>query len=288
MEVPGLSGNVEKDIKNLSNYVFQLSEQLRYALYNLDVTNFNDLGLARYENGRLQIYSEKLQASVKELELKISGAEDSLTATIEGKAGELTTTISEKLDGVDVKMSQWQQTVSGFSTTVSQKINDVDTKVSTWQQTVDGFSTQISERFTSLEGTYVKTSVYNLTAGKISAIVEEIGANGTVTAASIVAAINNSSSRVEISADHIDLSGVATFSAISEEDDYTLIDGAYIRCGSGYQAVEIFEGTIYLGEAELYNDSYGITLLHTHGGTFYVTSPNGTFWALTDNGWEEQ
>ena len=341
LSIPGLCGDVQKDVKNLNNYVFQLTEQLRYLLNNLDVTNFNDLGLMRYENGRLQIYTEKLQASVKEIELKISGAEDSLTTLIEGKAGELSTTIrteldaaigdvdeqvsqwqqtvegftatiseklagvdtkvstwqqtvdgfsttvSEKLSGVDTKVSQWQQTVNGFSTTVSQKINAVDTKVSTWQQTVDGFSTQISERFTSLEGTYVKSSTYNQTANKVETMVQQIGTDGSKLESRIIQSIEDDESLIQLIADRVDISGLTVFSSISEDanDGYTTIDGAYIACGSGYQMVEIWEGVIWVGNTEFYQDGYGITLINTHGGTFRVSVGDVT-WELTEDGWD--
>ena len=388
LTIPGVSGDTQKDIKELRNYIFQLTEQLRYVLYNMDVTNFNDLGLARYENGVMQIYTEKLQAFVKELELKISGEEDSLSALITAKAGELTalfedekgglqaeykaavdglsatitkklnsvdtkvstwqhtvdgfsSTVSEKLNGVDTKVSTWQHTVDGFSSTVSEKLNGVDTKVSTWQHTVDGFSQQISDRFTTLEGTYVTksafeqtaetvntmvtkigedgsklhtqiiqdvkeddaliqliaskvntdgfvtTSTFEVTADAVRAMVSEIGDDGEITAASIVAAINDASSKVVISADHIDLEGVVTFSAITEEPYGTLIDGAYICCGSGGQLIEIEEGVIRIGEAELYQDGYGIFLIDTRGGSCYITSPNGHRWELTNDGWED-
>ena len=307
LDMPGLSGNVEKDVKNLSNYVFQLSEQLRYLLYNLDVTNFNDLGLARYENGRLQIYTEKLQAAVNEMEIKLTNEKDGLKALIEadanalklsfenaekdlaaqykasaeGLSGQITQELGAAKDGIDEKVAGWQLTVDGFSTTFTTKLNEVDQTMSQWQQDANGFKAYVE----TAEG---KIASWEVTEGKITSLIEAIGEDGEVTAASIVAAINEAGSRVLIDADHIDLNGIATFSAISEEDDYTLIDGAYIRCGSGYQKVEIYEGVITIGTVEIFNDSYDITAIDTHGATLYVTSPNGTWWALTDNGWEEQ
>ena len=48
------------------------------------------------------------------------------------------------------------------------------------------------------------------TSSDISLIVSNIGANGTVTAASIVAAVNSAGSSVIINADHIDLNGIVT------------------------------------------------------------------------------
>ena len=63
-------------------------------------------------------------------------------------------------------------------------------------------------RATAAEGTI--SGNLTIEAGKISQIVQSVGANGQVTAASIVAAVNRSGSSVVISADHIDLQGVVT------------------------------------------------------------------------------
>lgn len=51
-------------------------------------------------------------------------------------------------------------------------------------------------------------------AGKISQIVQAVGSNGQVTAASIVMAINNAGSSVAISADHVLISGTTTINDI--------------------------------------------------------------------------
>ena len=53
-------------------------------------------------------------------------------------------------------------------------------------------------------------SVVSVEAGKISQIVSAVGANGEVTAASIIAAVNNGSSSIVLSADHIDINGVVS------------------------------------------------------------------------------
>jgi len=47
-------------------------------------------------------------------------------------------------------------------------------------------------------------------AGKISQVVSAVGADGRVTAASIVTAINNGSSSIQLKADHIDIDGLVT------------------------------------------------------------------------------
>ena len=154
MTAARLTGDVEKDIKILSNQVFQLEEQMRYQLRNLDVTNFNDLGLARYENGRLQIYAEQVKLKTDELRVEIGAQTNQMQAQITANKNE------------------------------------------------------------------------------ISAVVTSVGdENGKVTAASIVAAINEAGSTVKISADHVDITGdFVTFTDLRGSGT-TIINGDNIITG---------------------------------------------------------
>lgn len=43
--LPSLTGDQEKDVKDLHNYVYSLQEALRYTLANLGEDNFNDVEL---------------------------------------------------------------------------------------------------------------------------------------------------------------------------------------------------------------------------------------------------
>lgn len=114
-----LTGDTERDIKSLANHVFQLEEQLRYQLRNLDVTNFNDLGLARYENGRLQIYSEQVEIQTEQLRVefgnKIDETYTGLTATIDG----IETTVKGQSSSISSLQSQITQTSERISAVVS-------------------------------------------------------------------------------------------------------------------------------------------------------------------------
>ncbi len=49
--MPEATGDTEKDLKNLRDYVYQLSEQLRYVLNNLDAENFNTAELPELFKG---------------------------------------------------------------------------------------------------------------------------------------------------------------------------------------------------------------------------------------------
>lgn len=83
-------------------------------------------------------------------------------------------------------------------------------------------------------------------AGKITQIVTAVGADGTVTAASIVTAINGSGdSSIVLSADHIDLEGVVT----AEQLDTRLLNVDSLFATTGYNGTlysnAVNAGTIY-------------------------------------------
>lgn len=173
-----LTGDVNKDVKTLANHVFQLEENLRYALRNLDVTNFNDLGLARYENGRLQVYSEVVEVQAKKLRLEFGEETDEIYAQISATAEELLSEISDVNSGLGSQIKQ--------------------------------------------------------TADEVSAIVQSIGDGNKVTAASIVAKINDQGEgAVKIKADKVDISGIVTFTDLSSIDpmNTTIINGSLIKAG---------------------------------------------------------
>ena len=260
LDVPGLSGDTQKDIKNLSSYVFRLSEDLRYALYNLDVTNFNDLGLARYENGRLQIYTEQLSAAVKKLELKIGGEKDSLRSEIQADAeqlrisfenaekdlqamyefsadglrGEILQGLGKATDGVNEKVAQWQLTVDGFSTTFTQKLAEVNQKVTTWSADIDGFLAQIE----TAEG---KIAKWEVTDSSITSLVEAIGSDGSKLKTVIKQEISEDEALLQLIANRVDIAAdVVTFSDLT--DGKTEISGDNILTGSIRSATFVADG----------------------------------------------
>lgn len=77
--------------------------------------------------------------------------------------------------------------------------------------TADNINAEVSKR--KKGDAELKASI-KIEADRISQVVESVGADGKVTAASIVAAVNKSGSSVAISADHIMLSGTTTLNNI--------------------------------------------------------------------------
>ena len=114
-----MSGDPQKDLKTLHSFVFQMNEEMRYLLHNLDVTNFNDLGLARYENGRLQIYSEKLEIKAQELTAEFEASDEQLKTTLEASVSGLRTEVEEEIEGLGTWVSEVEQTANSISLVVS-------------------------------------------------------------------------------------------------------------------------------------------------------------------------
>lgn len=276
--IQGLSGDTQKDLKAMHSYIFQLTEEMRYLMTNLDVTNFNDLGLARYENGRMQLYADKLEVKASELELNFLEADAELgrammgqiTASASGLRAEfqeadngLKTEFTAGLNGISSTVADLGKTVAGQGTSIS----NLSQTASQIQTTVTEHGTIIGILNTGLSSTQ---SIVTQTANSLSAIVTGVGANGTVTAASIVAAINSSGSRVQISADHIELFGVVTVEDLEGYGE-TVINGAYIKSG-------MIEGTMFRSNGPDYGDVYIENGCIEIGGTHLFDDTYGEFW----------
>ncbi len=114
--------------------------------------------------------------------------------------------ITQNADAITSEVANRQNADSGLSTRITQNANAIALKAS--QSDLDSLSGEVS----------TLSSELSVEAGKISQIVTDVGADGKVTAASIVAAVNESGSAVTISADKINLSGQSLTSKMSSID----------------------------------------------------------------------
>jgi len=257
-----LTGDPARDIKSLSNHVFMLEEKLRYTLRNLDVTNFNDLGLARYENGRLQIYTKEITAQTDKLRVEFGKETDEIHALISATADELLAEIED----VEGNYTTLKATVNGIQSTVASHTTSINNQAAT--------NTSLQSQITQ-------------TANKISAVVSAVDdSSGNVTAASIVAAINGAASTVKISADHITLTGVVTVQDLAGNGTVQInagniaaggtISGVGLESTGSYywQQVRIADGQIYLYSGALYDNSYGEIMLYS-SSTLHLQSWDG-------------
>ena len=278
-----LTGDPARDIKSLSNHVFMLEEKLRYTLRNLDVTNFNDLGLARYENGRLQIYTEAVEIQTEKLRVEFGKETDEIHALISATADELLAEIED----VEGNYTTLKATVNGLTT----RVGNVEGNYSSLTQTVNGIQSTVRSHTTSINNqAATNTSLQSQitqTANKISAVVSAVDdSSGNVTAASIVAAINGAASTVKISADHITLTGVVTVQDLAGNGTVEInagniaaggtISGVGLESTGSYywQQVRIADGQIYLYSGALYDNSYGEIMLYS-SSTLHLQSWDG-------------
>ena len=142
---------------------------------------------------------------------------------------EMVTAITEIRESNDVNTAQlailteWQKTVEDGTidsiAAIKQQADENGASIQnlvSWQSTVD-------DNIDSLESSMaVLDMIANENEASISQIVEAVGENGEVTAASIVAAVNDAGSSVKISADHVDIDGFVTFEDLSGDGTATV------------------------------------------------------------------
>lgn len=135
---------------------------------------------------------------------------------------EMVTAITEIRESNDVNTAQlailteWQKTVEDGSiesiASIKQQADENGASIQnlvSWQSTVD-------DNIDSLESSMaILDMIANENGASISQIVEAVGKNGEVTAASIVAAVNDAGSSVKIKADHVEIDGFVTFEDLS-------------------------------------------------------------------------
>lgn len=152
------SSNLADRVETIQSYLFQLLENLRYTLRNLDAGNMNQTALSDFTGN----ITEPIYARIENTE----GSVTQLTLTAEG----LTTRVND----AEGNISMLQQTVNGFTLVVSNgstssilQLKSGSTLLSSATITFNGFVT-----FTNLAQTNSATVINggNITTGTISAI----------------------------------------------------------------------------------------------------------------------
>ena len=280
--LPGLSGDSDMDMKRVLDYSFQLSEEIRYYLNNLDMSNFNQVEWATYENGLLQIVAEGVTVLISDAEKRLS---------VQWKAD---------IEGFSATVEQYGETVDGYT----KEVNSYKQHVSSYQQTVNGFNTTVRSYEQTLSGYKDQVSSYEQTASKIALMVSSVDdVNGNVTAASIVAAINAAGSSVKISADHVNISGFVTVSDLEGEGTVEINAGNIAAGGtisgvalesSGYndsKKVSVHDGMVDFYSGYIMDSDVGVLTMYANDmlrfdtdGTFRFYLSSGRYWELDGNG----
>lgn len=129
------------------------------------------------------------------------------------------------------------ESIAAVEVTASQNEAKI-TSLTSWRSTAEGDIDDLYETTALLE------QVANENGASISQIVQAVGKNGEVTAASIVTAVNSAGSSVKISAEHIDITGFVTFSNLAEDGE-SIINGNNISLIADAYGDSISELTFY-------------------------------------------
>ena len=175
-------------MRELRDYCYQLLEYLRYALQNLDPTNFNEQEMDAWitkpimaqitdVNGniaQLALTADSLTSQLQNAEGDINTLQQtarSLTSRISSAEGNLTTltqtatSLTTRVESAEGSIATVQQTASGLSSTVT----DLSGKYTSLKQTVDGFDftgvvrfSDLTDKSTSISGNCIDTGWVSL------------------------------------------------------------------------------------------------------------------------------
>ena len=235
--------STKERVEVLTNYLYMLLEELRYTFNNLGEENFNDQGLVELSEKITKPLYIKIEDAEKNVaEVKITANE--LSAKVENVSGtvaNLSGTVGDHTASIELltkSVNEDKQALASFKTTVSNTYatissftsfkNEMNQSYTSFTQTADSTYAK-TEAFTSFKNemnqSYASfTQAADSTYAKSQQIASITNSYGNVTAASIVAAVNNAGSSVKISADHVDITGFVTFSSL-ETDGGSAING---------------------------------------------------------------
>ena len=256
-------GSLREQVDKLTNILLQTQEGLRYALRNLDSSNFNPAGLreilepvtVRLEDGmkelrtELSITAEGLALDVASLEseLQLKIGSDELAAAIEDVNGDVAA-VSLRVDGLSTTVknqagdiSALQQTASSLSSTVRSHTGSI----SSLQQTADSLTSTVQSQGGSIS--QISQTVNNIrlvavtAAGGGAQLELTNGAGGTDTIGLTLSAVDGKNGgsiiklgvgSTEISSPEIVFEGMVTFADLMGEGKPTVITGDNITTGT--------------------------------------------------------
>lgn len=231
----GRMAEIEDTLAALKDILTKNNRDNLDAMYNIDMDNLSSslkMLLKSYDDGitqaqaDIQTWANAQEAGFSAVAQWQSGAESSLSR-IEGKADANTASISavsQRVTATSDALAAYKQEVSDTYATTQQ--------LSSLSSTVDGkISLSQSAILTYVENNYAEAAM----------IASVTNSRGEVTAASIVAAVNDAGSSVMIDADRININGSTVLQARNgSEDLVTRIDGNDISvyCDPDYSGSE--------------------------------------------------
>ncbi len=239
-------------IEVIHNYLYQLLEQLRYTLGNLEADNFNESAL---ESLGSDITAE-LAGEVKVIRHALVGLNGTLDLAMTGDG------ILTRLESAEGSISQVNITAAELST----RLESAEGSIAEFTATAN----KIELRVASIEGDIddiedeaVEASVAEIQtmAKEISMSVRNRGTSSTITLTAF---------GTKIVSDAIELTGYVTFSSLEEEGEST-INGANITTGT-ITAIDIESCDIRGSNLYLYmdNNDYDDSMLYLKYGSLTI------------------
>ena len=195
---PQLTGgkSTEQTIYEVLNYLYMLREQLRYSLANLGIENINPTSFEEIAN----IITEPVYLQLKDEE----GNMASLIAEVDS--------LSSRLTDTEGNVSSLVQTTTSLST----RMTDAEGNIGTLQLTATSLQTSVS----SLDGEVTKiTQTVN-------------GLEFSVTNGEDSSVLRLMSGSTQLSSATIEITGMVTFSDLSNTGGKTVINGGNVSTGT--------------------------------------------------------
>lgn len=206
LQTGGTLEEIYENQKTIKNWLFQLNEQLRYNLYNMETENFTQETV-----DQLTSVSDDVKAQLQVMDGKITAA---VTAA-DGRFAQLEIDIdgiTARVGDAEGNISQLQQTATSITSTVQ----DMQGNISVLQQTATSLTSRVSDaedNISSVEQTAEKidwvvasgtsASNFTLTSHMASLIAEEVEIQ---TDNLVISSIRYGTSvRVQCSADGVDI-----------------------------------------------------------------------------------
>lgn len=227
LQTGGTLEEIYENQKTIKNWLFQLNEQLRYNLYNMETENFTQETVDQLTSvsddvkAQLQVMDGKITAAVTAADGRFSELEidiDGITARVgdaEGNISQLqqtATSITSTVQDMQGNISVLQQT----ATSLTSAIEDAEGNISSLQQTATSLTSRVSDaedNISSVEQTAEKidwvvasgtsSSNFQLTSRMASLIADEVSIQ---TDNLVISSIRYGSSvRVQCSSDGVDI-----------------------------------------------------------------------------------
>lgn len=252
-EVAGLQSSIEQTAESITSSVSAAKSQL-YSTIQQTATNIR----AEVVNIRDGLQSS-IEQTASSITTSVSAAKSAMYSTIMQTATNIRAVVANEVAGLQ---SSIEQTASSITTSVSAAKSAMYSVI---EQTATQIRAEVANTASSLRSSITQQ------ANRISLLVEGTGSNAHIKPAEIVAAINNGSSSIKISANHITLDGDTVVG---------LLEGKAIGANSfmGETFYVIGGGQIILGEDSTIGDADSAGLIvdaSVSGNTLTLTRYDG-------------